>query len=234
MRLCRLVLAAVALLPVAACATETGSENEEIASSTEASLTRKIMTRRQVVTQIKSAADRHGITNPLLIAGIANHETQLAHCVDDYYVQKCSQDPATPPSHSCQGRSVTIGNFDPNCGQGGLGVFQIDAGTQQDTIRVYGARVLELSGNTEIAIDHVINDLKACKYTPHFYSDWEAIVWLNSATRGTDKYEDWFQCLARHYNGCKEENGCNQANRAGEYRADTEALVREFGAGFWQ
>lgn len=231
MSLTRYALTAIALLPVVACATET--ESEEITASTEAPLTRRIMSRKEVVTEIKSAADQRGITNSLLIAGIANHETQLAHCVDDYYVQKCLQDPGTPRSRSCEGRSVTVGNFDPGCSQGGLGAFQIDAGTQQDTIRTYGARVLELSGNTQIAIDHVINDLKACKYLPKFYSSWEATVWLNNAKRGTAAYESWFQCLARHYNGCKEENGCNQASRANEYKVDTEALVRELGAGFW-
>lgn len=231
MSLTRYALAVIALLPVVACAAE--AESEEIIETSEATLTRKVMTRNEVVAGIKSAAARRGITNGLLIAGIANHETQLAHCVDDYYVQKCMQDPAIPRSRSCGGRSVTVGNFDPGCGQGGLGVFQIDAGTQQDTVRVHGARVVELAGNTEIAIDHVINDLKACKYLPKLYSDWDAIVWLNGVKRGTAEYESWFQCVARHYNGCREENGCNQARRANEYKVDTEALIRELGADYW-
>jgi hypothetical protein len=157
--------------------------------------------------------------------------------VDDYYTVDCTQNADTPKSQSCKGHSVTIGNADGTCSQGGMGVFQIDAGTQEQTVAKYGSKVVEVEGNTELAIDHVLNDLWNCSDTPDFGKDentakQKAIAWMNGVKRGTADYDKWFQCVAKHYNGCVAP-GCAQNTRANQYKTDTEALVSEFGVGYW-
>lgn len=224
-------------LTAVACASAPGDE-EVAASSAEIS---RVMPRKDVVDGVKKGARNRGITNTLLVAGIANHETNLAHCVDDYYVQQCKQAPSLPKSKSCKGGSVTIGNADGTCEAGGLGLFQIDRGSQQDTVAVYGPRVLEVEGNTEIGIDYILDSQINCiepDGPPSFGPDPEqwrrkATDWINGIKRGTANYNTFFTCVARYYNGCLERDGCDTAARAAEYRQNTEALITEFGEAYF-
>ena len=188
------------------------------------------MSKRVVGDAIKARSKLRGLTNPLLFAGIANHETNFAHCVADYYVQKCTQTTGTPSSRSCNGGSVVIGNADATCDDGGMGLFQLDAGKQADTVAKYGADVVELEGNIDHGIQHVLDDVVACKLGT---DDASAATWLNAATHGTPEYDRFFTCIARQYNGCRAENGCNEAKRAEQYKAATEAIAKEFGLTYW-
>ncbi|MFO0739994.1 MAG: hypothetical protein U0270_29115 [Labilithrix sp.] len=188
------------------------------------------MSRKDIGDAIKARAKLRGLTNPLLFAGIAQHETNLAHCVADYYVQKCMQSAGIPSSASCHGGSVVIGNADATCDDGGMGLFQLDAGTQADTVAKYGADVVELDGNIDHGIEHVLGDVIACGLGADVAA---AAIWLNAAVHGTADYDRFFTCVARQYNGCKSENGCDEAKRAGQYRSATESIAREFGLTYW-
>lgn len=188
------------------------------------------MSRRDVGDAIKARAALRGLENPLLLAGIANHETNLTHCVADYYVQKCLQSADTPRSASCRGGSVLIGNADATCDDGGMGLFQLDAGRQADTVATYGADVVELDGNVDHAIAHVLADVVACDLASDRAT---ALTWLNGARQGTADYDRWFTCVARQYNGCRAERGCDEAKRADQYRSATESVAREFGLTYW-
>lgn len=189
-----------------------------------------IIGKQSVVDTIRSVAAARGITNSMLIAGIANGETGLAHCRADYIQQICKQSVGTPTSPSCGGGSVLVGNADPSCDQGGLGLFQIDYGTQKQTIAHYGAKVLALNGNVEIGIEHILNDLRLCSLTPSFGSDatvarQKAIAWLNNATRGSAAYNTFMMCMSRHY------NGAGTQAQANYYRTKTEEVFNKYGSG---
>jgi hypothetical protein len=228
------ILLASTSATVIACSSSNGGE--DVQASNDELASRRVMSRRQVTDTIKSVSAKRGITNSLLVAGIANHETNLAHCVADYYVTQCQQTPGTPRSTSCRGGSVTVGNADGTCDQGGLGLFQIDRGTQEDTVRAYGARVVELDGNVDIGIDYILDAMWQCDLTPNFGSErnaayQKAAQWMNGVRRGSNDYATYFTCIARHYNGCV--GSCNTAARAAQYRGDTDSLVSEFGDAYW-
>ncbi len=234
MHLPKYLSATLLAFPVLAAACSSTPDEATGQSSSEL---RQIMSRRQVTDGVKVASAKRGITNGLLVAGVANHETNLAHCVADYYVQQCHQSAGTPRSRSCNGGSVIVGNADPTCDDGGLGLFQIDNGTQEETIAAYGERVLELDGNTDIGIDKILGALWSCPDTPNFGADRatayeNAAAWMNGAHPGTHDYAVYFTCIAKDYNGCV--GSCNTAARAAQYQSDTDALVSEFGAAYWR
>lgn len=80
---------------------------------------------RERLALIRDTAAGMGITNAALIAGIAVSETNLAHCWSE--ATYACQGPDSP---SCGG-PVIAGSADGPCAamQGGLGLFQLDAGT---------------------------------------------------------------------------------------------------------
>jgi hypothetical protein len=229
-------LAAVALIAAAATAACTADESatdatddqvDDAAANAPPDGLRPYISKPNVVQTIEQVAAARGITNPLLIAGIANGETNLAHCRADYYTQQCRQSAGTPTSPSCGGGSVLVGNADSSCDQGGLGLFQIDYGTQEQTIAHYGARVLALDGNIDIGIDHILNDLWICSLTPSWGSNAtvahaKAIAWLNAAKRGTAAYNTFFMCMSRHY------NGAGTQAEADYYKAKTEDVFAHY------
>ena len=81
--------------------------------------------------QIRDAARARGMANAFLLAGIANDETGLAMCWSE--ATWACQGPSSP---DCGGGPVIAGAADGPCSaqQGGLGMFQFDAGTFSDTI----------------------------------------------------------------------------------------------------
>jgi hypothetical protein len=125
---------------------------------------------------------------------------------------------------------VVIGNADASCDDGGMGLFQLDAGKQADTIAKYGAGVVELDGNIDDGLAHLLDDVAACGLATDAAS---AVTWMNGALHGTADYDTWFTCVARQYNGCRSERGCDEAKRAGQYKDATESVAREFGLTYW-
>src|SRR5439155_456410 len=102
-------------------------------------------------TVIRDAATARGIGNAFLLAGIANDETNLAMCWSE--ATWACQGPGSP---DCGGGPVIAGAADGPCSaeQGGLGMFQFDAGTYADTIAKYSGDVLTVAGQTSHAIDY--------------------------------------------------------------------------------
>src|SRR4029077_4402804 len=105
----------------------------------------------QRYTAIRDAASARGLGNAFLLAGIANDETNLAMCWSE--ATWACQGPNSP---DCGGGPVIAGSADGPCSaqQGGLGMFQFDAGTYADTINRYGTDVLTVAGQTTHAIDY--------------------------------------------------------------------------------
>jgi hypothetical protein len=189
-----------------------------------------VETRRARFALIRDAAARMGVHNAALIAGIAMSETNLAHCQAEA-PYACPG----PPSPSCDGGPVIAGAADGPCAlmQGGLGMFQFDAGTYADTVAQYGPGVLTLEGNVEQAIafvlDKVTSDVAGVP-------DWlAAAAWLDSVplAKGQPAMEQWAALLACRYNGCCTTSATCK-HRAAGYRDNALAAYAEMGDAFWR
>jgi len=174
---------------------------------------------------IRDAAAEVGMTNAALLAGIAQAETGLAHCWSE--ATWACQGPA---SSSCDGGPVIAGSADGPCElqQGGLGMFQFDAGTYQDTMNAYGADVVTVAGNTQQVIPFLIT--RAIQSVPGVTTEAEALEWFNSIPIADDDpdFEEWIYFVAWRYNGCQ---GCASVQK--KYRDATHTMVSEFGSEFW-
>ena len=103
-----------------------------------------LQSRRQANAEvIRDTAALAGLNNSVLLAGIAEVETTLAHCWSDA-PWACKG----PASASCGGGPVLAGSADGACSleRGGLGMFQFDGGIYSQTVDEYGDEVLTLEG----------------------------------------------------------------------------------------
>src|SRR5689334_21320905 len=100
--------------------------------------------RRARAGQIRDAAPARGMTQGYLLAGIADAETNMSHCWSE--LTWACQGPESP---DCNGGPVVAGAGDGPCEdrQGGLGMFQFDAGNYGDTLKREGDRILTIDGN---------------------------------------------------------------------------------------
>ena len=210
---------AVLLLLLAACTTQT--------STNEQGLTEAV--KRERLTLIRDSAAEMGVYNAALLAGIAQSETNLAHCFSEAGFA-C----AGPPSPSCGGAAVIAGGADGPCSdmQGGLGMFQFDAGTYAQTVATYTDAILTIEGNTAQAVafvvDKVIMDVGGV-------ADWRAATaWMNGVPMmaGEPVMEEWAKLLACRYNGCCS-TSTTCTTRARGYRDNAITLYNEMGAEFW-
>jgi hypothetical protein len=180
---------------------------------------------------IKAVSASKGITNALLIAGVANHETNLVHCYEDA-PWHC----AGPFASTCGG-AVLAGSGDGPCRiqEGGLGMFQLDSGTYSQTIAEHGRRVVEIDGNIDIGADFILYKVEICSMTPLFASRDEVIAWVNSAVPGTPMFETFMDAMASCYNGCSVAV-CGRAlhdQRMNQYRDAALRLLDEMGRDYW-
>lgn len=204
---------------------DTGAvETEELTSSLTSSQ------RRQRVTLIQQAAAEVGLKNSVLIAGIANSETYLAHCWSEL-TWACQG----PPSASCGGGPVVAGSGDGPCWkeQGGLGYFQFDAGTYDQTINKYGRDVLTVEGNTHHAVEYVLDMVERSKYISGVSTRAQAMAWLETVRVDGRNWDAWIKTVVHYYNGCVPGRCSKYSQRYGKYSADTRAVYREFGQDFW-
>jgi len=212
----------LALLLVAACAEPTSE------STIEAHLTAAVKQERLQL--IRDSAAEMGVTNAALMGGIAMSETGLAHCQSE--ATYACQGPASP---SCGGGPIIAGSADGPCAdqQGGLGMFQFDAGTYAQTVAAYGDSILTVEGNTAQAVsfvvDRLIQDITGV-------DDWtSAVAYMNSVPMkaGDPKMEEWSHFLACRYNGC-----CSTSSlctsRANGYRDNAITLYNDMGTAFWK
>ncbi|MBL9016715.1 MAG: hypothetical protein JNL83_21185 [Myxococcales bacterium] len=188
----------LALVSATGCIVGTdGEEADEEGGAKEVALNVK----RQRYEQIREAARGRGMGNAFLLAGIANDETNLAMCWSE--ATWACQGPASP---DCGGGPIIAGSADGPCGnqQGGLGMFQFDAGTYQQTIAKYGADVLTTSGQTRHAIDYTIWMVKVSAYTTDAETDDKARAWINRFDPNNATLRDqWIKTVVRYYNGCQ-------------------------------
>jgi len=155
---------------------------------------------------IRDAARARGVNNAYLLAGIANDETGLAMCWSE--ATWACQGPASP---ACGGGPIIAGSADGPCSarQGGLGMFQFDAGTFTDTINRYGTSVLTIEGQTTSAIDYAIWMVKISVYTTDAETDDKAKAWLNRFDPNNAALRDqWIKTVVRYYNGCQPSWSC--------------------------
>jgi len=123
--------------------------------------------------QIRETSAQMGLYNAALLAGIAMSETNLAHCCSE--ATYACMGPASP---SCGG-PIIAGSADGPCAamQGGLGMFQFDAGTWADTLATYGDAILTEEGNTAQAVSFGVD--KVMLDIPGQASWLLAVDWMN-------------------------------------------------------
>jgi hypothetical protein len=181
--------------------------------------------------EIKETAAARGITNPLIIAGVANHETHLVQCLSEWPIH-C----AGPHSDDCNG-AVLAGSGDGPCWKeaGGIGMFQFDAGNYDQTLAHYGHDILDVSGNVDAGIAVIIHKVRVCQHTSaKATSDQAAIDFINSATPGTPNYEAYISSMASCYNGCQPgSTNCSHQGMRNNYKAGVQDLIDKLGIAYW-
>ncbi|HEY6033383.1 MAG TPA: hypothetical protein VIV58_03965 [Kofleriaceae bacterium] len=180
---------------------------------------------------IRAAATARGMRNAFLLAGIANDETGLAQCWSE--AQWACQGPSSP---DCGGGPVIAGSADGPCSaqQGGLGMFQFDAGTYSDTLNRYGNAVLTVDGQIGAAIDYATNMVKISAYTTNAETDAKARAWINNFDPNNAQLRDqWISTVVRYYNGCQPGWSC-WGSRYQTYSDGYNAAISEPGGlAFW-
>jgi hypothetical protein len=223
-----LALAAPLLALAPACGSDESDAHESL-RAVEAELNQAERMARYA--QIRDAASTRGIDRTAyLLAGIAYAETGLAHCWSEA-TWACQG----PNSADCGNGPVIAGAGDGPCSaqQGGLGMFQFDAGTYSQTLDAYGVHVLTVAGNVSQAIDYVVNMVRISAYTTNAETDAKALQWLNDFDIHNATLRDqWIKTVTHYYNGCKPEYSCwNQ--RYGHYNDSLQTVVDESGLAFW-
>jgi MYXO-CTERM domain-containing protein len=186
--------------------------------------------RRVRLTQIRDAAAAAGLTNGVLLAGIAQSETGLAHCWSE--ATWACQGPA---SADCGGGPVIAGAGDGPCAdmQGGLGMFQFDAGTYDMTLAREGTRILSIAGNVEAAIDFTTSMVIRSVYVDGVDTREQAIAWMNGVVVGGDRHMQWIQTVTHYYNGCVPGRCSVYDSRYASYSNSLQRVWDEMGADFW-
>lgn len=185
--------------------------------------------RRVRAAQIRDAAFANGITQGWLLAGIADAETRMSHCWSEL-TWACQG----PNSADCGGGPVVAGAGDGPCSarQGGLGMFQFDAGTFDDTLRREGDRILSIAGNVAAAVDFVVNMVIRSTYVSGVDNRTQAIDWINGVRIGNGRWDAWVRTVTHYYNGCRPSYSCFPSRYA-HYRDNTTGVYSEMGADFW-
>ncbi|CAN5825570.1 hypothetical protein BH11MYX3_BH11MYX3_29320 [soil metagenome] len=181
--------------------------------------------------RMRDAAAAHGMRNGFLLAGIANDETGLAMCWSE--ATWACQGPSSP---DCGGGPVIAGSADGPCSarQGGLGMFQFDAGTYTDTINRYGTNVLTVAGQTSDAIDYAIWMVKISAYTTGAETDDKARAWINRFDPNNGALVDqWIRTVVRYYNGCQPSWSCWNDRYRTYSDGYHQAINEQGGFAFW-
>ena len=185
--------------------------------------------RRVRAGRIRDAAAANGMTQGYLLAGIADAETNMSQCWSEL-TWACQG----PNSADCGGGPVVAGAGDGACSlrQGGLGMFQFDAGTYDDTLAREGSRVLSIDGNVAAAVDFVVAMVIRSTYVPGVTDRAGAIDWMNGVRTDNARFDPWIKTVTRYYNGCQPTYSC-WSSRYAHYRDNTTGVYAEMGADFW-
>jgi hypothetical protein len=182
--------------------------------------------------KIRDVARVHGIpSNAYLLAGIANDETDLAQCWSEA-TWACKG----PNSPDCGGGPVIAGAGDGPCSaeQGGLGMFQFDSGTYDQTVAKYGDSILTIDGQVQEAVTFVTDIVRRSTYTTNAETDEKALAWINAFNPDDAALKDaWIKTVVRFYNGCSETASCWNARIASYTKGFDTALSEVGGPTFW-
>ncbi len=186
--------------------------------------------RQARMVQIRDAAAARGIrSTAYLLAGIAQAETGLAHCWHE--AQWACQGPDSP---DCGG-PVIAGAGDGPCAQrqGGLGMFQFDGGTYDQTLQRDGHGILTVAGNVDRAIDFVVDMVRRSAYTRGAGNNELALQWIANFNPNDAGLRDaWIRTVTHYYNGCRPDYGCFQ-QRYRHYADSLQTVIDETGYDFW-
>lgn len=226
----RLILRAVVVLLALGSVAQDGcapNEDDDIAFI-QARLT--AAERRARLTQIRDAAAANGLVNGVLLAGIAEAETGLAHCWSEA-TWACMG----PSSTDCGGGPVIAGAGDGPCAlmQGGLGMFQFDAGTFDQTLAREGDRILLIAGNVQAAIDFTVAMVIRSTYIPGVDTREQALAWMNSVVVDGAGHMQWIQTVTHYYNGCVPGSCSVYDTRFAHYDSALRTVWTEMGEAFW-
>jgi hypothetical protein len=223
-----LALTAVATLSGAGCAATVAEpgENPFDVNGTE-------LTRSQQEARMRAIRDQSlgsGLDNHWLLSAIAKCETQLAHCWSE--ATWACQGPA---SESCGGRAVIAGSGDGPCSrrQGGLGLFQFDAGNHDDTLRREGRGILTLEGNIDAAVDFTTDMVVRSRFIDGVSTRTEAIAWMNRIRPGGAGYAEWIDTVTGYYNGCMRGSCSIYNSRSARYRGCHQEVIDIMGEDFF-
>lgn len=209
------------VLVLAACAEPASQTAQDLSAAT----------KMERYTLIRDSAYQMGHYNAALLAGIAISETGLAHCYDEAPGFSCPG----PASSSCGGSAVIAGGADGPCAdmQGGLGMFQFDAGTYAQTLAAYGPQIVTVEGNTAQAVwfveDKVANNIAGI-------DGWlSAMDWMNGVPLDAlaPQMNQWAALLACRYNGCCDTTSSLCQSRANGYRDNALTAYSDAGSDFW-
>lgn len=184
--------------------------------------------RRARAAQIRDAAYANGIQEGWLLAGIADAETGMSQCHSEL-TWACEG----PYSADCGG-PVVAGSGDGPCAilQGGLGMFQFDAGTHAQTLAREGDRILSIAGNVAAGVDFVTAMVVRSVYISGVDNRDQAVAWMNGVRVGNERWDPWIRTVTHYYNGCTPSASCF-TSRYGRYRDFTSNVRSEMGADFW-
>lgn len=225
------------LLALAACSSDPyeanddpNAQSDELKGCATPKVERKVNVdkRRPALDSIRRIAAEEGLHNALLVAGIGAHETGLTQCWKDAR-EYCQG----PYSATCGG-PVVAGSWDGPCSsrQGGLGMFQFDAGNYDESLRAYGKDILSDTGNIRAAVRLIVSKLKTCPIGPHTESDEATRAWLDRVRVGSPEYAVYLDAMARCYNGASEKT-CRFQQVRTSYEAAIQFLLDDAGAAYW-
>ena len=187
-------------------------------------------TRHARLAEIRDISAQMGLHNAALLGGVATSETGLAQCWSE--ATFACKGPASP---DCGGGPVIAGGADGPCSamQGGLGMFQFDAGTYAQTVAAYGDDVLTVDGNAALAVNFVVGKTEL---DIAGVGDWaSAMTWMDGVpmTAGDPLMQQWAKLMACRYNGCCTASA-TCTSRGNGYRDNAIAVFDEMGADFWR
>lgn len=183
--------------------------------------------------KIKAGAAAKGIpSRGYLLAGVAYHESAgLSQCQSEL-TWACKG----PASSDCNGGPIMAGAGDGPCSakQGGLGIFQFDAGTYSQTIAAYGNDVLTIEGATKDAVGFIVNMVRKSVYTTNAETDAKALAWINKFDPSNKTLRDqWIKTVLRYYNGCQPTWSCWN-ERYPQYNQGLSTVIADTGLAWWE
>lgn len=215
-------------LSIVGCAADPADDPAEDPSSESAATTAP--SRESILADVREGALARGIKSGWLLAGIAKVETELAHCRPrNLYC-------AGPKSPDCGGGPVLAGGSDGTCAQGGIGLFQLDSGTQSQTVSSYkrrGIDILSVKGNVRGGIETLLEKMELDTCLADIADDAQAVEWLNSIELGSARYDEFTGMLAHCYNGWRPGQPGWKKQKA-KYDAGIRAVLEMHDQSWWQ